>query len=432
MKTLEKETAKTTEEEKTSPQKRVPFKKGDKAAGFWKTLFPYMKSFKKNIIFAGILAMITGVCVACQPLVIKYVVDSGISGEPFVLFGKTIEIGDPIIFLAILAGAYIVFSLGRIYSWRYGYKNILKMQEGTLFNLRSTFFGHVQRMCMHFRDKNSSGELYNYIMGAPMVNIKSFLAAVFQGLPYEAVSLVISLVLLIRYNVYLTLLVVAAAVVMAFFSLRSRKRVREASRSYLEAEKQASHYVSDALHGGEATKMYAIEDASIAAFDERLNTLRMTGIRAPFITLIERGKPETVQYICTAVVYFVGGCFCLRGEIQVGELYLFVSTMGAIFGVIIAWLSLFFSQSSAAVALERIDAIITEHSTTPEVAEEARRSIEIEKASAKRHGKPCIAFHNVDFGYGEKLVFENLCEKVVVVVAATRGNFLHRKLTVEQ
>ena len=417
MKTKELEIEEKTEKktEKTAPEraeaKRKPFTKDDKTAGFWRTLFPYMKPFKRNIIVAIIFSMITGACVALQPLVIKYVVDSGISGEPFVLFGKNIPIGDPLTFIAILAGAYVLVSLGRIYSWRYGYKNILKMQEGTLFNLRSTFFGHVQRMCMHFRDKNSSGELYNYIMGAPMVNIKSFLAGIFQGVPYQAVSLLISVVLLVSYNVWLTLIVVAAAFIMAFFNRRSRRKIREVSRSYLDAEKQTSHYVSDALQGGEATKMYAIEDASITAFDQRLNTLRMTGIRAPFVNIVEAAKPEIVQYLCTAIVYLVGGFFCLHGDIQVGELYLFISTMGTIFGVIIAWLNLFFSQSTAAVALERIDAIIAEHSTTPEVAADSRRSIEIEKSSAERHGKPCIAFKNVDFAYGEKKIFENLsCE----------------------
>ncbi len=414
MKTKEKETmSKSTDAADEAVPKRKPFKKGDKTAGFWKTLFPYMKPFKRNIVFAIILSLITGACVALQPLVIKYVVDTGVSGEPVEFFGfEVFRLPDADnarwIFMAVMAGIYILVSFGRVYTWRYGYKNILKVQEGTLFNLRSKFFGHVQRMCMHFRDKNSSGELYNYIMGAPMTNIKSFLSGIFQGLPYQAVSLVISLVLLFSYNPWLTLIVLAAAVIMAVFNRHSRKKIREVSRKYLDAEKQTSSYVSDALHGGEATKMYAIEDASITAFDEKLNTLRLTGIRAPFTSIVEAAKPELVQYICTAVVYFVGGLFCLSGNLKLGELYLFISTMGTIFGVIISWLNLFFSQSTAAVALERIDAIIAEHSTTPEVAENSRRSIDIEKESAKRHGKPCIAFRNVDFAYGDTPVFENL------------------------
>ena len=64
MKTVEKEIERT-EEKKTSteqktPPKRTPFKREDKTAGFWRTLFPYMKPFRKNIIIATILSMITG------------------------------------------------------------------------------------------------------------------------------------------------------------------------------------------------------------------------------------------------------------------------------------------------------------------------------------------------------------------------------------
>ena len=67
MKTLEKgaKTEKTEKSEKTAqagkesptPKARKPFKKGDKTAGFWRTLFPYMKPFKRNIIIAIILSM---------------------------------------------------------------------------------------------------------------------------------------------------------------------------------------------------------------------------------------------------------------------------------------------------------------------------------------------------------------------------------------
>ncbi|MBQ9735555.1 MAG: ABC transporter ATP-binding protein, partial [Clostridia bacterium] len=399
---------------RTTPKEHTPFKHTDKK-GFWKTLFPYMKPFRKNAAVAVVLSLITGLFVALQPLVIKYIVDTGLGNTPLTLFGKTLFAFDAdstrrerLIFVAILAGAYIVFSLGRLFSWRYGYKNILKLQEGTLFSLRSKFFGHVQRMCMHFRDKNSSGELYNYIMGAPMNNIKAFLSQIFQMVPYQAISLAISVALLLSYNAVLTAIVVAAALLMAVCMRLSNKKIRAEHRKYLDAEKEASHYVTDALHGGEATKMYAIEDASIASFEEHIDTLKRTGINVSFTTIVEAAKPEFVQYACTALIYLVGAVFVLQGSILVGELYLFLSTMTTILGVIISWLNIYFSQSSAAVALERIDAIIAEHSTTPEVAEDARRSVAIEKESAMRAGKPCIAFRDVSFGYGEKLVFDHL------------------------
>ena len=114
-----------------------------------------------------------------------------------------------------------------------------------------------------FRDKNSAGELYNYIMGTPMANIKGFLHSILGAVPYQAVSLVFSIVMLLSYNVWLTLIVFGACLIMVVFHRVYRKKIREASRTYMDAEKEASHFVTDALQGGEATKMYAIEEASI-------------------------------------------------------------------------------------------------------------------------------------------------------------------------
>lgn len=409
---MEKKTTKNSTEisGKTAPEKS----KKAKSTGFWRTLWPYIKPFRRNIIVTVIFSLLTGACVALQPLIIKYVVDTGIGGSDVVLFGKTVySVADQGIdvrswFIVGCAAAYVLFSFGRIHSWRRAYKNMLKLVEGTLFSLRSKFFGHVQRMCMHFRDKNSAGELYNYIMGTPMANIKSFLHSILGAVPYQAVSLVFSTVMLLSYNVWLTLIVFGACLIMMVFHRVYRKKIREASRTYMDAEKEASHFVTDALQGGEATKMYAIEEASIHSFNEHIDALRATGIRAAYISILAAAKPELSQYICTAAIYLVGGIFCLRGELQVGELYLFVSTMSTILGVVMSWINLGFSQSTAAVSLERIQKIIEENSTTPEVSVDARRSIDIEKASALRHGKPCIAFRNVTFGYGDKPVFENL------------------------
>ncbi len=409
---MEKKKTKNSTEisEGAAPEKS----KKAKSAGFWRTLWPYIKPFRRNIIVTVIFSLLTGACVALQPLIIKYVVDTGIGGSDVVLFGETVySVADKgtdvrAWFIVGCAAAYVLFSFGRIHSWRRAYKNMLKLVEGTLFSLRSKFFGHVQRMCMHFRDKNSAGELYNYIMGTPMANIKSFLHSILGAVPYQAVSLVFSTVMLLSYNVWLTLIVFGACLIMVVFHRVYRKKIREASRTYMDAEKEASHFVTDALQGGEATKMYAIEEASIHSFNEHIDALRATGIRAAYISILAAAKPELSQYICTAAIYLVGGIFCLRGELQVGELYLFVSTMSTILGVVMSWINLGFSQSTAAVSLERIQKIIEENSTTPEVGEDARRSIDVEKASAMHHGKPCIAFRDVTFGYGDKPVFENL------------------------
>lgn len=394
--------------------------KGLRGKEFWRTLFPYMRPHVRHIVLAMILSLLTGFCVALQPFVIKYIVDSGIGDAPIVLFGKEFfrwgEGADAtarVTFIAVAVAVYIALSVFRVSAWGFGLSNMLKALEGTLFTLRSRFFGHVQRMCMRFSDKNSSGELYNYIMGSPMANIKAYLHNMIQSVPYQAVALVISLAALLSYSWKLTLLIVCTASAMALINYSARAKIRRASQTFLTAEKETSKYITDILHGTEAVKMYSIEQKAIERFEEYISNLKDSGIHYNMSTFKIHVRTELTQYLGTAAVYLLGGILCITGEIAVGELYLFLSTMTTILGILVTWLNINLTKNTAAVALERIKHIIDEHSTTPEVNENARRAIEIEKESAIRHGKPCILFDHVRFGYDEsKVIFEDLSCKI--------------------
>ncbi len=396
--------------------KKLDEEKGLKGKEFWSTLFPYMKPHMRNIVLAMFFSLLTGFCVALQPFVIKFIVDTGISGKPLELFGKEFFRFDMnateqahMIFVAVAVAVYIGLSLLRVSAWGLGLSNMLKALEGTLFTLRSRFFGHVQRMCMRFSDKNSSGELYNYIMGSPMANIKAYLHSMIQSVPYQAVALVISLLALFSYSWKLTVLILATAIVMALLNYSARAKIRRASQTFLTAEKETSKYITDILHGSEAVKMYSIEQKTIERFENYIYNLKESGIHYSMSTFLTSLRIEITQYLGTAMVYLLGGFLCIMGEIEVGELYLFLSTMSTILGILVTWLNIAMTRNTAAVALERIKRIIDEHSTTPEVNENARRGIEIEKQSAIRHGKPCISFENVKFGYDEsKVVFRDL------------------------
>ena len=406
---------------------------------FWRLLWRYVKPEKKRLLVAVIFSFLTGVFVAIQPLVVKYIIDTGVSGEPISFFGRVFYAGpqgerEKILFVVAACCAYVFICLMRLLFWTIGYTSAQKALASTLFNLRSQFFGHVQHLCMHFHDKNSSGELYNYIMGSPMNNIKTFLASMTQTFPFQAVSLVISLIALTSYSFKLTGLILIISVIMALFYRFSRQKMRRASKEYLSSENRASQYIADVLHGSEAVKMYAIEEDTIQQFNERVDDLKETSLRYTMRNYIEAVKPEYTHYFGIAVVYFVGALLCIRGEITVGIFYAFLSSMGTILGTLSSWLNVAMTQPMAAEALDRVNRIIDENSTTPEVREEARRSLSIERAHAQNAGESCIAFNDVTFGYDEKPVFENFsckigyCESIGLVGSSGSGKSTFTKL----
>jgi len=375
-----------------------------KYKGFWKYMVRYIGQYRKKLTFSIIGAGLVGVCVAFQPLIIKWIVDDGISNSALSSSGK-------IRFVAYMCAVYLLLAAGRISIWRFAFINMLKSLEGSIFNLRSHFFSHVQHMCMRFYDSTSAGELFNCIMGSPMVNIKTYMQQMFMSVPYQAVSLVISVIALSSYDWILTLILLLTALVMATFNVISRRKVKNAFKDYIQTESDASHYLNDTLHGIDAVKIYSIEDNTFKVFQSFITNMYEKGIKANLSQVMENFKPEFVQYVGTAVVYLVGAISCVYRGMSVGTLYAFLSSMGTILATLTSWLSIGLQKSTAEAGLHRILRILSMHTTTPEIDGEHARNVDVEKSNALRKHMPCISFDNVSFGYDNKQIFNNFsCE----------------------
>lgn len=370
-----------------NPRKKDKVDKNSKKVAFWKSIFVYLKEYRKNALVAIFFSALTGVGVALQPLVIKYIIDEGITARK--------SMG----YVASACGVYLLLALVRVCAYRYSLYNMLKALEGTLFNMRSRFFMHVQHMCMRFHDKHSSGELYNSIMGSPMNNIKTYLNSIILGVPYQLVSLVISVVALVCYDWVLTVIMLATALCMACLNFFSRKVIRRSSSEFISAETETGKYISDVFHGMDSIKMYSIEDSTQTKFYSYLKTMRDKGMEYTFSVNRENIKPEFAHYLGTAVVYLVGAFSCIYRGLTVGVLYAFLSSMATILGILTTWLGISLQRSAANVAMEKIEEIIRENSSTPELPDGNAKNIITERDRARAQGLDCIKFRHVRFSY---------------------------------
>ena len=372
-------------------------------------------------------AIVVGVCVALQPLVIRYIVDDGISNP-------ALSSDEKISYVIGMCIFYLILAASRIALWRVAFINMLKSLEGSLFNLRSHFFAHVQHMCMRFYDKTSVGELFNCIMGSPMVNIKTYMNQMFINVPYQVVSFIISVTALAMYDWMLTIILLLTAFIMAIFNFVSRKKIRTLFKDYIKVESEASHYLNDTLHGMDSIKLYSIEDSIFEVFKNFIFNMYEKGVKASFRQTAESMKPEFIQYVGTAVVYLVGTISCVYRGMSVGTLYAFLSSMGTILATLISWLNIGLQKSSAEAGLYKIMNILDTDTSTPEIDESHTRNIAVEKESAIKNNKPCISFKNVTFGYDNRTVFNHFScdvkynESVALVGGSGSGKSTFTKL----
>lgn len=357
------------------------------------------KKLKKHMAIALIFSIINGVTIPLQTLAIKYIVDEGIL--------KTgISNTEKISIISFFCIAYIIASAVRISSWAVGYKSALKTTEGFLFNMRSQLYGHIQNMCMKFYEKYSSGELFNYVMGSPMINLKTFLQQMVTLVPCQLFAFVISLCAMFAYDPLLTFIMLLSAVVTVIINHFSRFKIRRMSKEYLKTENEAGKYISDVFHGIESVKFYAIEDNTYKNFNVLNEEMKKKAINLTYSQWVENQKSESTQYICTAAVYFVGALSCIYRGLSTGELFAFVSSMSIILSTLTSWLNLGLIKSSAEAGLDRIMHVMNEKPSTSDDGK--HRNIDIEEESAKNKSLPCIKFDNVDFSYdGNRQIFKN-------------------------
>lgn len=379
--------------------------KKEKKYEFWKTMYVYIKDYRSKLWVAVVLSALVGICVACQPLVIKYIVDEGIANE-------NLADKEKLIYVTKLCGLYLGLAFARIYMWRIGYKCMLTALEGSLFKLRSHFFNHVQNLCMRFYSTVSDGELFNCIMGSPITNIRTYMTQLFQSVPYQAVSLVISVIALFSFDGQLTAILLLIVIIMAATNFISRKKIRRISSEYIGTEAETSKYLSDALHGMDAIKTYSIEDNTYKTFQAYIDRMYHKGIKSTMANVYEGNKPEMIQFIGTAIIYVAGTYACIYRNLSVGTLYAFLSSMGSILGILITWLNMGLQKSSAESGLEKIMKVLEQNSSTPEIEEEEKLDVRYEKSTAASLKKPCIEFKNVNFAYDNKNILNNFSCKI--------------------
>lgn len=366
--------------------------------GFWKTIWDFTSSYKKNLLTAMVFSMLTGIAIAFQPIIIKHIIDNGITNT-------ALSDIDRIKTAAFFCGIYVLVHAARMFTWAAGYKNVLEGLEGFLFKVRSEFFEHIQTLCMRFYDNTSSGELFNYIMGSPMANLKEFLRQFALSIPYQSIALVISICAMLSYDWLLTVVMVTALSVCLAFNMHSRKKVRRLSGELLKSESEASKYINDMIHGSNAIKMYAIEGEIHDNFEGYIRELKNKGVKLSFTQWLEQAKPEFTQQVGIAAVYLVGAFSCIYRGLSIGELTAFISSMNIIMTTLTSWFNINLLKSNAEASLDRITSVLKTETSTPETR--LYHSLEVEERSAKEKGLPCIEFKDVTFGYDSRKIFDH-------------------------
>lgn len=368
---------------------------------FWQIIWRYIRPCRVQLVIACACSLVTGIAVAVQPLLIKWIVDEGILRKG--TDGALLDVTTRLHWALGFSAAFIVLGVLRVAIWRFGYVRMITTIESLLFDLRTRFFRHIQHLCLRFHDKVGSGELFNYIMGSPMQSLKTFLQQGAMFIPYQIVSWIIALATLAWFNLTMTGITLVMVVVIVYMNYRSRFSVQEISSSFLKAESSAAKYIADILQGARAVKIYAMEENVRYTFETHIDRIRAEGENMANRQHLEFIKPELVQYVGTGLIYAAGAWFCVTGRLEVGEFLAFIGAVGILMGPLMSFMQLNLVRANAEAGLARIQRIFEERETTPEKPLSQRVAI------LPRQRSLSVQFEDVCFGYTpDRRIFNRL------------------------
>ena len=363
-------------------------------------MWGYLKKYKLSLLVAMICSAFAGVCVALQPLIIKHIVDKGISND-------ALADNEKLWLVLCMCAVYLLLGIIRLVTYRSGYRQLLKSIEGALRGLKSQVFDHVEHMGLRFHSEVSAGELHNCLNGTPIANIRSYLHNLILNVPHQAVAMVVSLSALSSYDWVMTLVLLMTAFLMALLNFFARKKIRRLSAEQIQVEKKANHFLVDTLGGMEAVKMYGVEDSFQSKFDHTLKNVQDTVIKVTLANHKEAVKLELAQYVGVAVLYVVGAVSCIYRGSTTGVLYAFLSSMTSILSTLIAWLTLSLTKTSAQSGMDAITRIMEKEIDVPDIPEEFSK--DLGKAYEIMQSKQfnCVEFSDVEFSYDDRKIFDH-------------------------
>ena len=362
-------------------------------------MWGYLKKYRLSIFIAMICSAFTGVCIALQPLVIKHIVDKGITND-------ALNNNEKLRLILFMCCMYILLAVVRILTYRNGYRLLLVSMENTLRDLKSRVFAHVEHMGLRFHSEVSVGELHNCLNGTPISNIRAYLQSVILQVPHQLVAMVISLVALFGYDWVMTLVLLCTAFLMALLNFFARKKIRRMSAEQIQVEKEANHFLVDTLGGMEAVKIYGVEDSFQSKFDHTLKDVHETMVRVTLANHKETIKMELAQYIGIAILYMVGAISCIYRGSTTGVLYAFLSSMTTILGTLSSWLALSLTKVSAQSGMDAITRIINKEIDVPDIPKQFSKDVEKAYQTMDRKQFSCVEFSDVDFAYNNVKIFD--------------------------
>ena len=193
-----------------------------------------------------------------------------------------------------------------------------------LFNLRAEIFTHLQKMSLSFFDQNPVGRLVTRVTN-DTETLNDMFVNVMVNLFKDVFMLLGILIIMAQLNLKLALITLLMLPVVLLSSMIFRIKARKAYREVRTRLARINASIAENISGMRIVQIFKKEDKKFKEFDKvntsyleaSLSEVRVFAIFRPFI--------DVLYFLSLALLVWFGGGSVVRGTIEFGVLYAFIS-----------------------------------------------------------------------------------------------------------
>ena len=337
----------------------------------------YAKPYRRHIVGMLIAIVLTTSLGLINPLIFRQIIDVALPAK---------DIG----MLNILALAMLVLPL-TVAGVRIVQRQLnVTIAEGVIYDLRISLYRHLQQMSLRFFTNTKTGELMsrlnNDVIGAQNAVSNTIVAIITNFF-----MVVASLAIMLHLEWRLTLISVTVLPFYLIIMRRLGARLERIARKQRVIDAQMNAMMNETLNisGALLVKLFGRLEAEVDHFDRRAAEVRDAGIKRAVLGIQFSTVLGLLDYIGTALIYWLGGLLVIGEALSIGTIVAFVVYATRLYWPLemLANAPVEFAQSI--VSFERVFEIID----LPLEIAEADDAIHLDAVEGK------LAFENVNFRY---------------------------------
>ncbi|MEH7384402.1 ABC transporter ATP-binding protein [Bacillus sp. JJ1521] len=363
--------------------------------GTFKRLLTYLKPRRKQLIAVFLAAIMSTVFSIIGPKIMGDTVTElfeGAYGKVQGIPGAAIDFGKIGYMLLILGGLYIFSSL---FTFIQQYM-MSGVAQKTVYDLREDVNQKLEKLPLKYFDGRPNGETLSRV-----TNDIDTIGSTLQQSLTQFITSVVMIIGIIIMMLYISPLLTVITIISLPLSIFVIQPILKRSQRYFAKQQRTlgelNGHIEEMYTGHQVVKAFGHEKKAMDKFDSVNEELYDAGQKAQFISGIIMPMMFFIGNLTYVLISVVGGILVINRSISIGDIQAFITYSKQFTQPITQTANIANIIQSTIAAAERVFELLDE-----EEEEKEKTLVKLTRA------KGAVTFENVDFGYTNELLIENM------------------------